>query len=82
MTESTPLEVLLCDETMREEYMDAKLVRTFFIATSHYAVLRKEDTDTLCILKIVEHDGSEELHEIETEAEFQSAVEVFRNLPD
>ncbi|MED4728614.1 DUF1292 domain-containing protein [Aneurinibacillus migulanus] len=78
---NSPLDILLCDESMKEEYIGAKLVKTFSIGTNQYAVVQKENTNDHYLLKIVDHNGAEELHEIESETEFESVVEVFRKLP-
>jgi hypothetical protein len=56
----------------------ASFYRWFHLGPSTYAVLKNEDK--FSILKCVEHDGHPELHDIESESEFQIITEHFLQL--
>lgn len=81
MSHAVKVEVRFDDKKMDQEIepsIEATFHRMFHVGSSRYAAFRKENT--VYLLKIVEVNGAEEFHDIESQEEFDSILEVFLNL--
>ncbi|MBP1931796.1 DUF1292 domain-containing protein [Ammoniphilus resinae] len=81
MNHAVKVEVKFDDKKMDEEVkpsIGATFYQMFQVGPSRYAAFERENT--IYLLKIVEVNGTDEFHDIESQHEFDSILEVFKDL--
>ncbi|MED0677632.1 DUF1292 domain-containing protein [Aneurinibacillus thermoaerophilus] len=75
---SNPVGITISNPELKGKWIDAILLRIFNVGANQYAAIKKEDEHYL--LKVVITEGIEELHQIDSDAEFDAVREVYERL--